>query len=183
MVSAKVWQAWKDAGIDVVEVAGQLYFGSESDKEKAKMIKNTITEASMNGASVIFRENEKHSFSNPLLNRVANYKMLELEKENEELRKAVSVRPALPIPAKKFVRLNTIPVQLAHISEEVGEVARAFKENDTEGMKQELADVICACFTALEIMGCDEAARSEIFQQTNEKNEKRGYFETEETAE
>ena len=182
MVSAKVWQAWKNAGIDVVSVEGKLYFGSGNDMERAKMIKNSVIEASVNGASVIFRENEKHSFSNPLWNRIANFKMLDLERENYELRKADYARPVLPIPAAKFVHLNTIPVQLAHISEEVGEVARAFKENDTEGMKQELADVICACFTALEIMGCDEAARSEIFQKTNEKNESRGYFEAEEVA-
>lgn len=182
MVSAKVWQAWENAGIDVVSVEGKNYFGSDSDKKKAEEIENVIVESGKS-TDYISSQNRYNNFGNCFWNKVTNQKMIDLDFENAELRKAYSASPVLPIPAAKFVRLNTIFVQVAHIVEEIGEVARALKEGDSEGVNKELADVVCACFTALEINGCDEAARSELFQQTNEKNEKRGYFETEGVAE
>ncbi len=178
MVSAKVWQAWKNAGIDVVSVEGKNYFGSDSDKEKAEEIEKVIVESGKS-TDYISSQNRYNNFGNCFWNKVTNQKMIDLERENAELRKA---RPVLPIPAAKFVSKNTIFVQVAHVMEEIGEVARALKEGDSEGVNMELGDVICACFTALEINGCDEAARNEFFRRINEKNEIRGYFETEDVA-
>lgn len=178
MVSAKVWQAWKNAGIDVVSVEGKLYFENDYQKRNAETIKEAIEKTEGLSTDEIYDKNADACFDSAFWSRAANYRMIELEKAVLEHK----ARPVLPIPAAKFVRKNSIFVQVAHVMEEIGEVARALKEDDSEGVNMELGDVICACFTALEINGCDEAARSELFQRINAKNLKRNYFEAEDIA-
>lgn len=182
MVSAKVWQAWGDARIDVVEVASKLYFGSDEHERNAKKIKEAIEFADEKGVEKLFETAEMNGYSETLYTRACAYKMLELARENNELRKADSARPVLPIPAAKFVRNTSADSQFKHIIEECGEVAKELRNGNTEFAALELADVVTSCFTLLEILGYDEEARSEFFRQTNKKNEERGYFETEGVA-
>ena len=99
-----------------------------------------------------------------------------LKQENAEL-------PVLPIPVTKFVRGTHSDSQFKHIIEECGEVAKELRNGSIERAALELGDVVTSCFTMFEILGYGEAARSEIFRQTNEKNEIRGYFEAEDVAE
>ena len=181
MVSAKVWQAWKNAGIDVVSVEGKLYFGSDNDKGKAGEIERVIKD-SENTTAHISSQNIFNNYANCFWNKVANQKMIDLDFENAELREVISKRPVLPIPVTKFVRETTADSQIKHIIEECGEVAKELRNGNTEKAALELGDVVTSCFTMFEILGYGEAARSEIFRKTNEKNESRGYFEAEEVA-
>ena len=97
------------------------------------------------------------------------------------------MKKILPLPVKKnkfdkSVKDLSVTEYYRQIEEEVLE---AFKEavlsenSKVHGQNEaeELVDIITTCITRLEIIGCDENKRQELYAAVNEKNKKRGYFE------
>ena len=93
-----------------------------------------------------------------------------------------------PQPCGKFVREDSLPSQMKHIGGEVSEawveLANLYSTRADYGrvmfrdaLAEELTDVICACTTALAMLGLDEAARDKMVEKVNHKNQRRGYWE------
>ena len=76
------------------------------------------------------------------------------------------------LPTKKFLS-NTPFEQLAHMMEELGEVARALREHDEVHAKEEAADLQLSCETFIAILG-GEGEEERLF--AIEKNRARGYY-------
>lgn len=76
------------------------------------------------------------------------------------------------LPTTKFLS-NTPSEQLAHMCEELGEVAKALRDGDTQHAKEEAADLQLSAETFIAILGGDgEEERLYAI----EKNMKRDYY-------
>lgn len=85
----------------------------------------------------------------------------------------------VPMPCWKYVKENTWGQQLRHVSEEIGEVAEAMLDGDADHAAEELTDLITAATTMLEILGYGKERRLVLQAKVNEKNRRRGYWESE----
>ena len=82
------------------------------------------------------------------------------------------------VPCRVARRGLNLGQQLNIITEEVGEVSKALRNNEKRyRVGEELGDVIFACITALDMLGFDAAGRADVLHRVYEKNLKRGYIE------
>lgn len=76
------------------------------------------------------------------------------------------------LPTTKFLT-NTPFEQLAHMTEELGEVAKAMREHDLSHAKEEAADLQLSCETFIAILG-GNGEEERLY--AIEKNMKRDYY-------
>ena len=82
-------------------------------------------------------------------------------------------------PCWKF-KSNTVRQQLIHILGELHEAAEANHEGDQEALAEEIADVMVACDTLLQVqLGMSNNEVWRLICKVNEKNQVRGYHERE----
>lgn len=75
-------------------------------------------------------------------------------------------------PTTKFLN-NTPERQLNHMTEEMGEIAKALRNGDIENAREEIADLQLSCETLMCILGGNgEEERDKAIQ----KNRERGYY-------
>ena len=81
------------------------------------------------------------------------------------------IKPSL-LPTTKFLG-NTPERQLNHLTEEMGEIAKAIRDGDTAHARWEVADLQLSCETLMCILGGNgEEERDRAI----EKNRERGYY-------
>lgn len=104
----------------------------------------------------------------------------------------------LPLPVKKnkFEQLTKDLSTTEHYRQISEEVLEAYKEAVLEEIRmvnavdnraffyereaEELVDIITTCITRLDILGYDASAREKLFAACNDKNRRRGYFDSSE---
>lgn len=81
------------------------------------------------------------------------------------------IKPSL-LPTTKFLS-NTPSEQFVHMTEEMGEIAKALRNGDIENAREEIADLQMSAETLMAILkGDGEAERKKVFK----KNYERGYY-------
>lgn len=76
------------------------------------------------------------------------------------------------LPTTKFLS-NTPERQLAHMVEEMGEIAKSLREGDTQHAKEEAADLQLSCVTFIAILG-GNGEEERLY--AIEKNRARNYY-------